>query len=181
MIPVREIMSTPVVTVFEDETVDLVARLMGDRDLGSIIVTDREGNPMGIITERDIVVRVTARNLLPSQVRAGAIISRPLRTIEPEADIKEAAEAMRKYGIRRLVVMERDKMVGIISSKDIVSITPMLIEILVEKAKIRATPALSSDLVFAGNCDRCGQWSDSLREIDGRLICEECRIELYPD
>jgi len=177
-IPVKDIMTAPVVTVLQDDNLETVARLMDEQELGSIIVMDSDNHPMGIITERDIVARVTARNLLPRSVKAKEVMSRPLRTIGPEADINEAAEGMHRYNIRRLVVMDKGKMIGIISSKDIVEITPTLIEIIVEKARITSTPLLPLGAEAAGSCERCGQWSDTLREVEGRFLCDECRIEL---
>ena len=176
-IPVRDIMAAPVVTVPEDETMETVAKLMNEHELGSIIVTGKDGQPMGIITERDVVARVTASNQLPSRVKAGSIISRPLRTIGPDADIKDAASEMHRLGIRRLVVMEKGRMIGIISSKDIVAITPSLIEVITEKARITSTPLLPYAAEAAGVCERCRQWSDALREYEGRPLCEDCRIE----
>jgi len=178
-IPVKDIMSTPVITVVESDSAENVARHMAEKDLGSIVVVDGEGNPVGIITERDIVVRVTAKNLLPSNVKASSIMSSPLRTIGPEADIKKAAELMHKHRIRRLVVLDKGRMIGVITSRDITAITPALIEIIMEKAKITLTPALPTGAESAGNCERCGNWSDVLREVDGHFLCDECRIELH--
>ena len=180
-IPVKDIMSAPVFTVAEDDSVESAAKCMAERDLGSIVVVDGKSHPIGIITERDIVVRVTARNLLPSNVEASSIMSAPLRTVSPDVDIKKAAELMHKHKIRRLVVLEKGKMVGVVSSKDIIAIMPALIEIIMEKAKITSTPALPVGTEFAGNCDRCDNWSDVLREVEGRFLCDECRIELHPE
>ena len=178
-IPVRDVMSSPVTTVFEDESVEHVAKLIAEQDIGSIVVTNGEGNPVGVITERDIASRVAAKNLLPRKVKAKDVMSSPLRTIEPSTDIKEAAEMMRKYGIRRLAVMDKGRMAGIISSRDIVAITPALIEIIVEKARItQSAPLVTESSSAAGYCDRCGQWSDTLVSTEGKFICEDCRIEL---
>jgi CBS domain-containing protein len=180
-ISIKDIMSAPVVTVAEGESAESAAKYMAERDLGSIVVVDDKSHPIGIITERDIVVRVTARNLLPSNVEASSIMSAPLRTVSPDVDIKKAADLMHKQKIRRLVVLEKGKMIGVVSSKDILAITPALIEIIMEKAKITSTPALPVGTEFAGNCDRCGNWSDVLREVEGRFLCDECRIELHPE
>ena len=174
---VKDIMRSPVKTVFEKDNVSLIAELMDKHDLGSIIVTDSKGNPVGIITERDIVKRIAAKNLLPTEVKARSIMSSPLIIIDHEADINEAAKKMNKSGIRRLVVMENGKMVGIVSSKDIVSITPALIEIITEKVRITQEPTITRGFISAGYCDRCRQWSESLMEVDGAFLCEECRIE----
>ena len=150
-IPARDVMSTPVTTVLEGDTVEHVAKLMAEHDIGSIVVTDPQGNPIGLITERDMALRVTAKNLLPSKVKARDVMSSPLRTIDPNTDIKEAAGIMRKFGIRRLVVMDKSRMTGIISSRDIVAITPALIEIIVEKARItQSAPFLGRGLSSRG-------------------------------
>lgn len=178
-VQVKDIMSSPVKTVFEKDTVEQVAKLMTANDLGSIIVTDVEGNPVGIITERDVVKRVAAKNRLSREVMAKEAMSYPVLTIDPEVDIKEAAESMRDHKIRRLVVMEKGKMIGIISSKDIVGITPALIEIISEKTRITHHLLTSRrGFISTGYCDNCRQWSDSLIEVDGNFLCEECRIEL---
>ena len=177
-VPIKDVMSSPVITVYEDDSVEHVAKLMAERDIGSIVVIDRGGNPIGVITERDIVVRVATKNLLPSAVKAKDVMTSPSRIIDPDADITEAAKKMREHNIRRLIVMDRGKMVGIISSRDIVAITPALIEIIMEKARITQGPSLVRESSSAGYCDRCRQWSDTLVSVEGRFICEECRIEL---
>jgi CBS domain-containing protein len=177
-IPVRDIMTAPVVTVLEEDNLETVAKLMEKQELGSIIVTDSSNHPLGIITERDIVARVTSKNLLPRKVRAKEVMTTPIKIIGPETDIKDAAEQMHKYNVRRLVVMERGKMIGIISSKDIVGITPSLIEVIYEKARITSTPLLPVGTEAAGTCEKCGQWSDMLREFEGRFLCDECRIDV---
>jgi CBS domain-containing protein len=173
---VKDIMSTPPITVNDRDTVETVAKLMSKHNIGSIVVLGEEGNPIGMITERDIVTRVVAKNAFPSKIKAGDIMSRPLIGIEPDADINEAAKKMSKLKVRRLVVMEKGKLVGIVSSKDIISITPALMEIIAEKARITGT-AIEKP-VMLGYCDVCGQWSEALREVEGKFLCEDCRIEL---
>ena len=73
--------------------------------------------------------------------------------------------------------MDGKKMLGIISSKDIVAITPALIEIIAEKTRITQEPTFRRGFISTGYCDKCRQWSESLMEVDGRFLCEECRIE----
>ncbi|MCW4038039.1 MAG: CBS domain-containing protein [Candidatus Bathyarchaeota archaeon] len=179
-VQVKDVMSSPVKTVLEHDSVEQAAKKMIANDLGSIIVTDVQGNPVGIITERDIVDRVVAENRMPRRVKAEATMSRPVRITTPEADIKEAAESMRDHNIRRLVVMEGGKMIGIVSSKDIVEITPALLEMISEKTRITHQQLLSSRRVFTstGYCDHCRQWSDTLMEVNGNFLCEECQVDL---
>ena len=179
-VQVKDIMSSPVQTVLEHDSIEQAAKKMIANDLGSIIVTDAQGNPVGIITERDIVARVVAENRVPRKVKAEAAMSRPVRITTPEADIKEAAESMRDHNIRRLAVMDEGRMIGIVSSKDIVEITPALLELISEKTRITHHQLMPSRRVFTstGYCDHCRQWSDTLLEVSGNFICEECQVDL---
>ena len=174
---VKDIMTYPVITVLETDSTEIVAKLMDTRDVGSIIVTDTKGNPVGIITERDLVKRVIAKNLFPNKVKAKDAMTSPLVVVEPDTDINDAAKKMSKSGIRRLVIMDGKKMLGIVSSKDIVAITPALIEIITEKTRITQEPTFPHGFISTGYCDKCHQWSESLMEVDSRFLCEECRIE----
>jgi len=169
-----------VVTIDENETVVKAAQLMEKHDVGCIIVTSKQGKPLGIITERDLVVRILARNNQPSKITAIEVMSSPLITIDPDVTLSEAARRMSRLNIRRLGVMYKGNMVGLISSKDILAITPELIEIIQERARIEGKPieTLPEHAPLAGYCDNCGLWSDTLEEIEGRFICEDCRAEL---
>ena len=176
---VKDVMSSPAITVFEDETVYKVAQLMDRHNIGCVIVSTREEKPIGIITEKDIVVRVVAKDLQPSKITAKEIMTSPLITIDPDETINEAARRMSRLNIRRLGVMYKGSLVGIISSKDILNVTPELIEIMQERARIEegSLEDLESP-PSAGYCDNCGSWSDDLREVEGNFLCEECRLEL---
>ncbi|MCW4054493.1 MAG: CBS domain-containing protein, partial [Candidatus Bathyarchaeota archaeon] len=114
---VKDIMSSPVVTLDEDQTSNKVASIMDKNDLGCVIVTNKAGKPVGIITERDLVSRVLAKNLVPDTIEAKEIMTSPLITIQPEATISEAARRMSRLDIRRLGVVYKDNLVGLISSR----------------------------------------------------------------
>lgn len=176
---VKDVMSSPVITVSESETVDKVAQFMEMQRLGCIIVTDEDGRPLGIITERDLVTRVLAKNKLPSKLKAKDVMTAPLITITPDETLSNAARQMSRLNVRRLGVVYKGNLVGIISSKDVLAVTPELLETIQEKIRIESgnleetveTPPM------AGYCDRCGQWSSRLREVEGEFICEDCRTE----
>jgi CBS domain-containing protein len=98
-----------------------VARLMVKNKVGSIIVIKDKGNPVGIITERDILKKVSIQNKEAGQVQAKDIMSSPLFTVKAIDSIDTAAEAMVKNGVKRLVVIEQDGSVqGVLSMSDIV-------------------------------------------------------------
>ncbi len=176
---VKDVMSSPVVTLHEKEPVTKVAQLMEKYDLGCVIVTGKDGKPLGIITERDLVRRVLAKNRPRYKLAAKNVMTAPLITIDPDETLSEASRIMSRLNVRRLGVMYKGRLVGLISSKDILAITPELIEIIQEKAKIEGETAQEevTQQPMAGYCDRCGQWSDTLEEVEGSFICEDCKIE----
>ncbi|MEM2739947.1 MAG: CBS domain-containing protein [Candidatus Bathyarchaeia archaeon] len=173
---VKHIMSSPVVTVEEGSTVLKASKLMDKYDIGSLIVVDKDGNPIGMITDMDIIKRVIAKNLKPRRVKVEEVMSKPLITIDQDADLAAAARVMRGHHVKRLGVMYKGKLIGIISSKDIVTVTPELIEIITEKERITGIPAVSTGTggSMVGYCELCGEWSDFLVEKDGKLLCESC-------
>jgi CBS domain-containing protein len=179
---VKDIMSSPVVTLAEDATSNKVATLMDENDLGCVIVTDAAGKPIGIITERDLVIRVLAKNLVPDAVKAKEIMTSPLITIQPDTTISEAARRMSRLDIRRLGVVYKGNLVGLISSRDILGVMPELIEIIQERTRIegaaQAEETEDEEKPLSGYCDRCGVFSENLKDVDGQNLCEDCRIEL---
>ena len=177
---VRDVMSSPVVTISENESSNKVAVAMDRGDLGAIIVTNEAGKSIGIITERDLVIRVLAKNLKPDSIKTKEIMTTPLVTIEPEATITEAARRMNRLDIRRLGVIYKGNLVGIISSKDVLGVMPELIETILERSRIEgeARTEETEEVPLSGYCDRCNVYSESLKERNGQNICDECRIEL---
>ena len=177
---VKDIMSSPVVTLDENEASNKAAMVMDKNDLGCVVVTNSAGNSIGIITERDLVIRVLAKNLKPDTAKAKEIMTTPLVTIEPDATITEAARRMNRLDIRRLGVTYKGNLVGIISSKDILGVMPELIEIIQERSRIEDADRTeeTEEAPVSGYCDRCNIYSDSLKERNGQNICDECRVEL---
>ena len=176
---VKDVISSPVITVDENEKVDKVARYMDVQRLGSIIVTDKDGRPIGIITERDLVTRVMAKNRLPSEILAKDIMTSPLITINPSETLSNTARQMSRLNIRRFGVVYKGNLVGVVSAKDILAITPELIEMIQEKARIEG--GNMEDILeippMAGYCDRCGQWSSRMKEVEGEYLCVDCHSE----
>ena len=173
---VKDVMSSPVITIDQNETVEKVAKFMEMQRLGCIIITDTDGRPIGIITERDLVTRVLAKNKLPSKLKAEDVMTSPLITISPDETLSNAARQMSRLKVRRLGVFYKGNLVGIVSSKDILAITPELLETIQEKAMIESgnMDAQVNASISAGYCERCSQWSSRLTEVEGEFICEDC-------
>ncbi len=177
---VRDIMSSPVVTIDEDEASNRAAASMDMKDLGAVIVQNKSGKSIGIITERDLVKRVVAKNLKPDTLKAKEVMTTPLVTIEPEATISDAARRMTRLDIRRLGVIYKGNLVGIITSKDILGVMPELLEIMQETQRIEgdANPVETDEAPLSGYCDQCEAYSENLKENNGQNLCEECILDL---
>jgi CBS domain-containing protein len=179
---VKDVMSSPAVTAPEDTPVDKTAQMMSEDKLGCIVVTGKNGKAIGIITESDLVKRVLAKNLKASKLTAKEVMSTPLITVDPDEILTETARRMNKLKVRRMGVIYKENLVGIISSRDILAITPELLENMQEKARIEREPEVSEDesddKPQSGYCERCGSWSENLDEIDGTYLCEECQMDM---
>ena len=114
----REIMTPSVVTADLDDDTLAVAQLMRDRSVGSVVVCGPGGDPVAMVTDRDLAVRVLADQRQASEpVRDH--VSRPLVTGDAEMQLEEAAALMVQHRIRRLPVIDGDDLVGIVTLDDI--------------------------------------------------------------
>jgi CBS domain-containing protein len=119
MTKVRELMTTPPVTVASTATVEEAARRMRTQDIGALIV-EEDGKPYGIVTDRDIVVRGIAEGLDPESAPIASVCSKDLTTVSPEADIESAMVLMRDKAVRRLLVVDwENSPLGIVSLGDL--------------------------------------------------------------
>jgi CBS domain-containing protein len=174
---VRDIMNSPVVTASPDDTVLNIARKMKEEKIGSIIIMENS-KPVGIVTDWDIVSGGVVRDVKPGGVKASEVM-KEIHTIESQEGITEAARMLRKHNIKRLGVVYKKRLVGIISSSDVIAVTPELVDVVSEKAAIiRGELGISRAAgKVSGYCDECGEWSDLLQYDEGTFVCEVCRGE----
>jgi CBS domain-containing protein len=96
-----------------------VARTMADRDVGSVVVV-RDRRPIGIVTDRDLTVRVLGAGLDPETTSVQAVMTTPVSSVRDDAPPGEAAALMRGAGVRRLAVVDEEgRLVGIVSLDDL--------------------------------------------------------------
>jgi CBS domain-containing protein len=132
---VRDVMAKNIKTVKMDDTVLSAVQKMNKFDIGSVIVIS-SGRVVGIITEKDILRRIVEPRLDASTIWVKDIMTGPLISIEPSAGIEEAAKIMAKRRVSRLPVMDNGKVVGLISSTDIVKANPTQLGILDELLRV---------------------------------------------
>ncbi|HEX17067.1 MAG TPA: CBS domain-containing protein [Thermoplasmatales archaeon] len=172
---VREAMRTKILTCSPSDTVQEVAKKMRKNRVGSSVVMSK-GKPVGILTESDILEKVVAEGRDASRTKVEEVMSTPLLTIDPYTAIEDAMKVMSKHNVRRLPVVEKGKLIGIITEKDLFRISPTLIEMSKEWSLIEGgIPAPSTQVSISGKCEGCGRLSTDLREVDGRFLCEDCR------
>ncbi|HEX6294346.1 MAG TPA: CBS domain-containing protein [Nitrososphaeraceae archaeon] len=172
---VRDIMNSPIISSSPDSNIKEIAEKMKTEKIGSIVIFEAE-KPVGIVTDWDIVTDGFSRDVPPSSIKTSEIMKK-LYTIEGEATITEAARMLRKHNIKRLGVVYKNRVVGIISSSDVISVTPELIDVISEKAALIRGEIGRPTGHISGYCDECGEWTDLLLYSEGTFTCEECRGE----
>ncbi|UCD95889.1 MAG: CBS domain-containing protein [Candidatus Bathyarchaeota archaeon] len=131
IVSVRDIMSKAVKVVRPDTSMKEVVATMNKFSIGSIVVVQSE-RPVGIITERDILRRLVEPCLAPETLRAREVMTSPVISISETASIDEAAQLMTKKRIKRLLVVNNGRLVGILTYTDIVTQVPKMLVILEE-------------------------------------------------
>ncbi|MEZ5334284.1 MAG: CBS domain-containing protein [Methanolobus sp.] len=174
---VKEIMSKDIFDIDITTSVLEAARKIADSYSGSLIVKE-DGDSIGIITEHDIITKTVVKNVLPSEMTAGEIMSSPIIATKPSTNIIEAAEMMVKSNIRRLAVMENVTIVGMITDRDIIAIAPGLTTILEGLIELNHENNIRHETELErGICQRCGALVDSLADVNGLMLCEDCKEE----
>ncbi|MCU4719142.1 CBS domain-containing protein [Halapricum hydrolyticum] len=116
--PIEDLARSDVVTAGPETPVTDLAATMDEENVGSIVITNDE-TPIGIVTDRDLAVRVLKEAADPTEQAAEDVMTDDLYTAEPDAGFYEAATLMAEHGVRRLPVSEGDTLVGIITADDI--------------------------------------------------------------
>lgn len=120
---VRDAMAADVEALSADDSIVSAARLMGRAGTGFLPVV-AAGHPVGVLTDRDIVVRfVAGGGADPSATPVSEVMTSKVTTIGPDEDLAAAGEAMRDAGVRRLVVIENGVVVGVLSHGSLVQAT----------------------------------------------------------
>lgn len=175
VILVKDIMVKPL-TIDANKNAKSAGELMRKTRRDSLIVVKNK-RPIGIVTDSDLIKKIIAKNKKPSSIKVRAIMSRPLVTSKPSDTILEATRKMKRNNIKRLPVLDKGKIVGSLSLSDIARSSPEMIDLLEYKLKMRELPTEIKERFTSGICDSCGNYSDDLRNISDKWLCESCREE----
>jgi CBS domain-containing protein len=177
-IKVGDLMTRNFIHVAPGTDLKQCAKTMVKKRVGSLII--KEGDKLkGILTEKDIIwaiVKKSKKDL--KNIPAKALMRRKVVTIKPSADITDAMAKFKKKKIRRLPVVENGKLIGFLTTKDILKIDPGLFQMIAETMKIKEeTEKLKRSDIEAprkqGICEECGEY-DILYHDEAQWLCDKC-------
>ena len=124
-IVVRDLMRKNPYTVAESASIQDTARIMNDKKVSSLVILDEDNNPVGLVTERDLVRKVCINDLPTNRVTNKEIMSSPLITIDSESSATTATDLMQKNNVRHLLVIDNESKdnnqpIGIVTPLDLV-------------------------------------------------------------
>ena len=174
LVRVGDVMHRGVLVCHKATKIIEVAQIMRKTGIGGMPVVDDKHKLVGIITEGDIISKVVAVGKDPAKTQVLGVMSKPVKTIGPNADLTEAARLMRDLDVSRIPVVSKHGLLGIITQTDIVHAEPAMVDLAREREALgRVTPSDKS-LMLSGECEECGNFTDTLRYKDGELLCEDC-------
>lgn len=133
---VIDVMTNKPIVAEKTDSLKDAAQIMAHSNVNSLLV--KEGDKaVGIVTDEDLVKKVIAKGLDPKKTKIKDVMETELITIAPGKDIYEAMQIMRNHNIRQLPVIEKGKLVGFLTAKDILKIQPELFDLYIEKYELK--------------------------------------------
>lgn len=190
-VSIRDVMAREYVGVNESDSVAGAARLMRDDGVESAVVL-RGSEPVGVLGAREVMVLV-ADGGDPRDTAAEAVMTAPPIVLDADADITEAIAEISRRDVRRIVVTENREVVGVVTEHDIITATSAMPEIEVgpggggaetvgetepgpEGTAVAGAESPGADQFSTQSvCETCGSLSASLTEVNGQLVCPDCR------
>jgi len=124
---IRDLMVSPVITIEAGKTIHDAATTMGERRIGSVVVT-KDSKPIGIFTERDLLTKVIANNIDLKNTKVEVCMSSPLITVDEETSLRDAIILMASRGIMRLPITKNNELVGIVTGMEIFNFLSLFME-----------------------------------------------------
>lgn len=179
---VTDVMTRSPVTISPSLSIIDCCKVMIRKRVGSLVLVDNK-KIRGLLTEKDIVWALTKKS--PSdfgKIKASDIAAKKIKTVKPTLELSKALRLMKRYGFRRLPVVFKNQLVGMVTIKDILRIEPTLyptisevMEIKDAEEKLKRRESLSgrSESTRQGICEECGNF-DWLSKVDNRVMCVSC-------
>ena len=117
---IRDIMEKDVITIENDKTAQDAAKIIAENDISFLVVMN-DGIPQGVLSESDFVRRIAVEDKKSSEVLISEIMSYKFRSVDPTTTIEDAIQKMLNKNIRRLLVLDNEKLIGVITQTDLES------------------------------------------------------------
>lgn len=173
MVKVSEVMRKYVVTVDPSFNMYTAAKIMTNNRIGSVVVVDNGGKAIGIVTIEDIAT-VVSKGLSPKNVSVREFTEKDFVTAKSDDNLLDVVKKMNKRGVKRIPIIDNDKLEGIVSDKEVILTTPEMVGILSEKLKARVEKVARPNDSISGICEKCESYSNTLRHHEGRWLCTDC-------
>mgnify|MGYP001569741300 CR=1 FL=1 len=182
-IAVGDIMTRNFSAVNPGDNLHKCAKIMAKNRVNSLLVAENK-RLFGILTARDILWIITKKpNIDLTKIRSIDVATKKIAVIKPSADISEALSKMRESNFRRLPVLSHSELIGVVTLKDILVVEPSLyseVRDIIDSVKEedRKLKTAGKQWPTEGLCENCGAFSELLN-VEGRLLCPDCRDEIY--
>ena len=117
---IRDIMEKDVITIENDKTAQDAAKIIGEKDISFLVIMN-DGKPQGVLSESDFVRKIAAEDKKASEIKISEIMSYKFRSVGPNTTIEDAIQKMLNNNIRRLLILDNEKLVGVITQTDLAS------------------------------------------------------------
>jgi CBS domain-containing protein len=117
---IRDIMEKDVITIENDKTAQDAAKIIAEKDISFLVIMN-DGSPQGVLSESDFVRKVAAEDRKASEIKISEIMSYKFRSVGPTTTIEDAIQKMLNNNIRRLIIIDDEKLVGVITQTDLAS------------------------------------------------------------
>ncbi|MBT4057874.1 MAG: CBS domain-containing protein [Thaumarchaeota archaeon] len=117
---IRDIMEKDVITIENGKTAQDAAKIIAEKDISFLVILN-EGKPQGVLSESDFVRKIAVEDKKASEIKISEIMSYKFRSVEPTTTIEDAIQKMLNNNIRRLLILDNEKLVGVITQTDLAS------------------------------------------------------------
>ena len=174
----KELMESPYLSIDEDKSVLEAVKEMDRINADYLIVEDGSRNPRGLITYK-VIAKLLAANKDLGKIKVGEVSLEPLLSVKADTKFLDILKIMATKKTSVLAVSYKGKTVGVITLQKMLSLTPTVIEDLLERSKFEREPVFKPEATVMGYCDRCGVWTERLTYVDGAYYCIDCLTDIY--
>lgn len=174
-IRVGDVMSRGLITAKKKDSIEKISQIMKKANIKAVTITER-GKLVGMITMKDVIMKVLAEGKDYKKTIAEQIMGTPVVTADVTEDLEDVIKKMRDLDIERIPITSKGKPVGVVTSKDVVKMQPALLELTRQRRGVLEIGLkMGRETAISGECEICGNYSEYLRNVDGQLVCEDCR------